>query len=68
MQAPPRIEPAQARACRLPCCLQAASPLRRDPHRVAAAVEVMERAARQMRLAPQGWPRAMWAVLSSLAL
>ena len=48
--------------------VQAAAPLQRDPHRLAAAAEVAEKAGRTMRLASGGWPAVMWELLGSLQM
>lgn len=47
---------------------QTLAPLTQGVRKLAAAAELLERAARSMRLPADGWARAMWAVLSTLRL
>lgn len=49
-----------------PTLPQALAPLTRDPFKLAATAELLERGGRAMRLPADGWPRAMWAVLRAL--
>lgn len=48
--------------------LQTLAPLSQHVRKLAAAAELLERAARSMRLPADGWARATWEVLSALQL
>ncbi|PSC72502.1 lysine methyltransferase METTL21D [Micractinium conductrix] len=53
---------------RVEAALSSASRLAGRTHKLAAAAELLERAARVMRLEPGGFPQCMWQVLSALQL
>lgn len=67
---PPPLQGTGAEAVRpvVERALAAAAALRGRRHSVGAAAELLERAARIMRLEPAGWAAAMWAVLRVLQL